>query len=842
MEAPPPATGPEVDAKPTLSSPAPNETVVDSNLTGGNSTLDAKTATLKIADSKMDPITANQDAFKANGEILVNLNGHAEQNGDATMTNGVTTGKQPDQPTSEAAPPKEQAKDTPAQSSTPEASAAQEEKDVPVKSSPGEVTPAPTESSAPKSEPIKTPEGAPTNNGVALPEEAAMSAEPEVKPPSATSDAPAASKALASPIGSPSHTQQTEQTGSTAAAESAEKPVVAPAVPQLAPDQAQGDHEMADAPPLSPTKISREREEDTGDEPAAKRAKTGESQGDEQSKVPELPQAETPTKPEAPSGTDASAITPLRKKFLVRTLQSLKRHPKGRLFKDPVNWAAMNIPTYPNIIKQPMDLSTMEKKLKADQYPKMDDLHADMQLMIYNTTTFNGPEHTVTLEGVALQQHFQDLLAKLPSPDEVELTPAQKKAGRKPAVPKTQPQREARAPAPKKGGPPAATPKTFALGPAGMPVIRRDNADGRPKRSIHPPKNRDFPYNIKPKKKKFVWELKFCKEVLDELHKAKYFHFASPFYQPVDPVALNIPTYHSIIKKPMDLQTMRQKLDAGSYENSREFHADMQLMFKNCYKFNIPHDPVYNAGKELQNIFEQKWSQKARWLEAHEPPSARHSSDEESDEENESDEDQETLTELQRQIAEMSKQVAAIKQKKKTPPAAAKKGAKAKGRGDAKKAAPKKDKKAKNRNQDKWITYQEKQLISNGIASLSEKRMHDALEIIQKNVPHLRNTDQTEIELDMDELPNEVLNMLLTFVKKHAPGPLEFDDEPVPEAMPVMGPAKPKKNKPMTKQEQESRIHALQRNLESFAGGGVISDEAPESSDDEEDSEESEEE
>ena len=63
----------------------------------------------------------------------------------------------------------------------------------------------------------------------------------------------------------------------------------------------------------------------------------------------------------------------------------------------------------------------------------------------------------------------------------------------------------------------------------------------------------------------------------------------------------------------------------------------------------------------------------------------------------------------------------------------------------------------------------------------------------------------------------------------------------------------------MTKQEQESRINALQKNLQSFAGGGHISDQgafdlytingfdadsaiAPESSDDEEDSEESEEE
>jgi len=198
------------------------------------------------------------------------------------------------------------------------------------------------------------------------------------------------------------------------------------------------------------------------------------------------------------------------------------------------------------------------------------------------------------------------------------------------------------------------------------------NPDGRPKRAIHAPK-RDLLYSAKPKKKKFQWELKFCQEILDEMHKPKHWAVASPFYFPVDPVALNIPTYHSVIKKPMDLSTVQTKLKAGQYENAKEFEADVRLMLKNCFKFNIPGDPTYVAGQKCEEVFNSKWAAKARWVEQHDPDSHNQSgsSDEESEEEeSEADEDQEKLQALQRQIAEMSKQVEAITQKKKkTPPA-----------------------------------------------------------------------------------------------------------------------------------------------------------------------------
>ncbi|KAL2365773.1 hypothetical protein RJZ56_001228 [Blastomyces dermatitidis] len=661
-----------------------------------------------------------------------------------------------------------------------------------------------------------------------------------------------------------------------------EEPKPEPVMPAPVAAQLQPDQEMVDAPPVSPTKVTRERDEDMDEEPAPKRSKKDDTAGDAAPAVPEFKVPELPPVP-AGAGSDSlrseAPLTTKQLKFLVRCIQGLKRVHDSRFFREPVDPVKLNIPNYPLIIKQPMDLRTIEEKLKSGSYASLAAVISDFDLMIDNSVTFNGPEHMVSVEGLRLKQNFERHLAKLPGPDEVETSPAQKKAKKVATAPtKTQPaRRDSRAVGNNARPTNAASPTTtFALGPEGLPLIRRDSttADGRPKRSIHPPKNRDLPYSAKPKKKKYQWELKFCQEVLDELHKKKHEPIALPFYYPVDPVALNIPTYHSIIKKPMDLQTVQTRLQTGQYENAKEMEADIRLIFKNCYKFNIPGDPTYNAGKSLEEVFDNKWSQKRRWIEAHEPSSGHQSAgtsengSESEGEDSEEDNDQEKLNQLQKQIAEMSKQVEAITQKKKkTPPSSSKKSGKSKsGKKDSKKgsgttggSSGKRDKKSASKSskpeKQHWVTYREKQIISHGISSLPEKRMTEALKIIQSNVPGLKDdaqdTKEAEIELDIDELPNEVLLVLLRFVKKHAPAAMEID-EPEPEPVPVVAPPKPKKNKPMSKYEQEARINSIEGTISRFQGGGgggrggysqpIQSVEMPETSDDEDDSEESEEE
>lgn len=60
------------------------------------------------------------------------------------------------------------------------------------------------------------------------------------------------------------------------------------------------------------------------------------------------------------------------------------------------------------------------------------------------------------------------------------------------------------------------------------------------------------------------------------------------FREPVDPIALGIPTYFQVIprKDARDLRTIRQKLDTDKYESIETFEADIDLMIRNAILFN----------------------------------------------------------------------------------------------------------------------------------------------------------------------------------------------------------------------------------------------------------------
>jgi len=60
------------------------------------------------------------------------------------------------------------------------------------------------------------------------------------------------------------------------------------------------------------------------------------------------------------------------------------------------------------------------------------------------------------------------------------------------------------------------------------------------------------------------------------------------FREPVDPVALGIPTYFDVIprKDARDLRTIRQKLDSDKYDTVEAFEADVEMMLQNAVKFN----------------------------------------------------------------------------------------------------------------------------------------------------------------------------------------------------------------------------------------------------------------
>jgi hypothetical protein len=58
----------------------------------------------------------------------------------------------------------------------------------------------------------------------------------------------------------------------------------------------------------------------------------------------------------------------------------------------PVDWVKLNIPDYPNIIKNPMDFGTVKNKMQANQYSNADEAFADMRLVFSNCRLYNKPE------------------------------------------------------------------------------------------------------------------------------------------------------------------------------------------------------------------------------------------------------------------------------------------------------------------------------------------------------------------------------------------------------------------------------------------------------------------
>ncbi|GFU61516.1 bromodomain-containing protein 2 [Nephila pilipes] len=116
------------------------------------------------------------------------------------------------------------------------------------------------------------------------------------------------------------------------------------------------------------------------------------------------------------------------------------------------------------------------------------------------------------------------------------------------------------------------------------------------------------PHNSKFKKNKMSEQMKYCHAVLKDLFAKKHGGYAWPFYKPVDVKLLNLHDYFDIIKTPMDLGTVKTKLEESVYKTPEEFAADVRLIFTNCYKYNPPNHEVVAMARKLQDVFEMRYA------------------------------------------------------------------------------------------------------------------------------------------------------------------------------------------------------------------------------------------
>ena len=78
------------------------------------------------------------------------------------------------------------------------------------------------------------------------------------------------------------------------------------------------------------------------------------------------------------------------------------------------------------------------------------------------------------------------------------------------------------------------------------------------------------------------------------------------FAKPVDWKRMNLTDYPRLIKQPMDLGTVGEKLAARSYARLEDFANDIRLVWKNAFIFNAPDSLYFKAAKQLSDVFEKK--------------------------------------------------------------------------------------------------------------------------------------------------------------------------------------------------------------------------------------------
>ncbi|KOX69116.1 Bromodomain testis-specific protein, partial [Melipona quadrifasciata] len=469
-------------------------------------------------------------------------------------------------------------------------------------------------------------------------------------------------------------------------------------------------------------------------------------------------------------------------------LKPVWKHQFAWPFQQPVDAKKLNLPDYHKIIKQPMDLGTIKKRLENTYYWSGKECIQDFNTMFTNCYVYNKPGEDVVVMAQALEKLFLTKVAQMPK-EEVELEPPVPKGPKVPTAPTVMPPSQ---PAKLKKGVKRKADTTTPTANSFEPLYKMDPKNAKiptrreSGRQIKKPTRQaedglvpfhqanmpligamaQQPQHTTGKSKEKLSEaLKSCNEILKELFSKKHSGYAWPFYKPVDAELLGLHDYHDIIKKPMDLGTVKTKMDNREYKTAQEFASDVRLIFTNCYKYNPPDHDVVAMARKLQDVFEMRYAKIPD-----EPmgsmigmkgssSSATSSGSESSSESDDSDEERtQKLVALQQELKAMQEQMRKLVEES--------------GKKKSKKKKPDKSNSqpppitfdSEDEDNAKPMSYDEKRQLSLDINKLPGDKLGRVVHIIQSREPSLRDSNPDEIEIDFETLKPSTLRELESYV------------------------------------------------------------------------------
>ncbi|XP_071474823.1 protein polybromo-1 isoform X27 [Marmota flaviventris] len=275
------------------------------------------------------------------------------------------------------------------------------------------------------------------------------------------------------------------------------------------------------------------------------------------------------------------------KEILEQLLEAIvvATNPSGRLISELFQKLPSKVqyPDYYAIIKEPIDLKTIAQRIQNGSYKSIHAMAKDIDLLAKNAKTYNEPGSQVFKDANSIKKIFYMKKAEI---EHHEMAKSSLRMSNKRAV---------------QGGRLSAITMALQYGSeseedAALAAARYEEGESEAE-SITSFMDVSNPFY------QLYDTVRSCRNNQGQLIAEPFFHL---------PSKKKYPDYYQQIKMPISLQQIRTKLKNQEYETLDHLECDLNLMFENAKRYNVPNSAIYKRVLKLQQVMQAKKKELAR--------------------------------------------------------------------------------------------------------------------------------------------------------------------------------------------------------------------------------------
>ncbi|XP_076787505.1 protein polybromo-1 isoform X27 [Arvicanthis niloticus] len=307
------------------------------------------------------------------------------------------------------------------------------------------------------------------------------------------------------------------------------------------------------------------------------------------------------------------------KEILEQLLEAIvvATNPSGRLISELFQKLPSKVqyPDYYAIIKEPIDLKTIAQRIQNGSYKSIHAMAKDIDLLAKNAKTYNEPGSQVFKDANSIKKIFYMKKAEIEHHEMTKSSLRLRTASNLAAAKLTGPSHnksslgEERNPTSKyyrnkravQGGRLSAITMALQYGSeseedAALAAARYEEGESEAE-SITSFMDVSNPFH------QLYDTVRSCRNNQGQLIAEPFFHL---------PSKKKYPDYYQQIKMPISLQQIRTKLKNQEYETLDHLECDLNLMFENAKRYNVPNSAIYKRVLKLQQVMQAKKKELAR--------------------------------------------------------------------------------------------------------------------------------------------------------------------------------------------------------------------------------------